>query len=68
MKGEDANFLFLTLYLCRCDRIFVARLAELELHIVQSSARKRGYTLCGSLILPYEGEVDPKRIAFEKLL
>lgn len=25
------------MYLCRCDRIFVASLAELELHIVQSS-------------------------------
>ena len=25
------------MYLCRCDRIFVARLAELEFHIVQSS-------------------------------
>ena len=35
---------------------------------LQGLAAKRGYTRCGTITLPYEGETDPLRIAFEKVL
>lgn len=35
---------------------------------LQGLAHKLGYRRCGVITLPYEGEADPKRIAFEKLL
>lgn len=35
---------------------------------LQGLARKCGYTLCGTITLPYERETDPERLAFEKLL
>lgn len=31
-------------------------------------ALKRGYTLCGTIALPYPDEIDPKRNAYEKVL
>lgn len=35
---------------------------------VQGLVSKLGYTHCGTITLPYPGEVDPLRIAFEKVL
>lgn len=35
---------------------------------VQGLVSKLGYTRCGTITLPYPGEVDPLRIAFEKVL
>lgn len=35
---------------------------------MQGLIAKRGYTYCGVITLPYEGEADPERLAFEKLL
>lgn len=35
---------------------------------LQGLAAKLGYTRCGIITLPYEGEIDPTRLAFEKLL
>lgn len=35
---------------------------------LQGLATKRGYTHCGVITLPYEGEIDPLRVAYEKLL
>lgn len=35
---------------------------------LQGLAKKCGYKYCGVINLPYEGEEDPTRIAFEKLL
>lgn len=35
---------------------------------VQGLVGKLGYTRCGIITLPYQGERDPLRVAFEKLL
>lgn len=35
---------------------------------VQGLVSKLGYTRCGTVTLPHPGEVDPLRIAFEKVL
>lgn len=35
---------------------------------VQGLVDKLGYTRCGVITLPYQGELDPLRVAFEKLL
>ncbi len=35
---------------------------------VQGLVAKLGYTRCGTITLPYPDEVDPSRIAFEKVL
>lgn len=35
---------------------------------VQGLVAKLGYTRCGTITLPYPGEIDPLRIAFEKVL
>lgn len=35
---------------------------------LQGLAQKLGYQRCGVITLPYEGEADPLRVAFEKLL
>lgn len=35
---------------------------------MQGLIAKRGYTSCGTITLPSEGEIDPERLAFEKVL
>lgn len=35
---------------------------------MQGLLAKRGYRRCGTITLPYEHEIDPKRLTFEKLL
>lgn len=35
---------------------------------VQGLINKLGYKRCGTITLPYEGEIDPLRVAYEKLL